>query len=102
HMLSLTHFRRALRRYDSEWRLTLAGRPGDLQTEEVSALVETAGLSDAIDVVASPWDESVKVLSRNSSFVAISSESEVFAVAAVEGMSAGLLPLLSEIPPFRR
>ena len=50
----LIEFARALRRYDSEWKLTLAGRPGDLQAEEVSALVETAGLSDAIDVVASP------------------------------------------------
>ena len=39
---------------------------------------------------------------RNSSFVASSSEYEGFGVAAVEGMSAGLLPLLSEIPPFRR
>jgi alpha-1,3-mannosyltransferase len=39
---------------------------------------------------------------RNSSFVASSSEYEGFGVAAVEGMSAGLFPLLSEIPPFRR
>ena len=98
----LIEFARALRRYDSEWKLTLAGRPGDLQAEEVSALVETAGLSDAIDVVASPTDEAVKTLMRNSSFVASSSEYEGFGVAAVEGMSAGLFPLLSEIPPFRR
>ena len=61
-----------------------------------------AGLSDAIDVVASPTDEAVKTLMRNSSFVASSSEYEGFGVAAVEGMSAGLFPLLSEIPPFRR
>ena len=98
----LIEFARALRRYDSEWKLTLAGRPGDLQAEEVSALVENAGLSDAIDVVASPTDETVKTLMRNSSFVASSSEYEGFGVAAVEGMSAGLFPLLSEIPPFRR
>ena len=38
----------------------------------------------------------------NSSFVASSSEYEGFGIAAVEGMSAGLIPLLSEIPPFRR
>jgi alpha-1,3-mannosyltransferase len=98
----LIDFARALRRYDSEWRLTLAGRPGDLQTDEVSALVENAGLSDAIDVVASPTVETVKALMRNSSFVASSSEYEGFGVAAVEGMSAGLFPLLSDIPPFRR
>ena len=98
----LIEFARALRRYDSEWRLTLAGRPGDLQTAEVSVLVENAGLVDAIDVVASPTDETVKALMGNSSFVASSSEYEGFGVAAVECMSAGLFPLLSEIPPFRR
>ena len=85
-----------------EWKLTIAGRPGDLRVEDVSALVESAGLGDAIEVVPSPTDETVKALMRNSSFVASSSEYEGFGVAAVEGMSAGLFPLLSEIPPFRR
>jgi alpha-1,3-mannosyltransferase len=98
----LIEFVQALRRYDPEWRLTIAGRPGDLQPEEVSALVERAGLRDAINVVASPTDETVRSLMRKSSFVASSSEYEGFGVAAVEGLSAGLFPLLSEIPPFRR
>ena len=98
----LIEFAGALRRYDPEWRLTLAGRSGDLQADEVGALVESAGLSDAIYVVTSPSDETVKALMRKSSFFASSSEYEGFGVAAVEGMSAGLFPLLSEIPPFRR
>ena len=54
------------------------------------------------NIVASPTDETVKTLMRSCSFVASSSEYEGFGVAAVEGMSAGLFPLLSEIPPFRR
>ena len=86
----------------SRWRLTIAGRPGDLRLEDVSALVESAGLGDAIEVVPSPTDETVKALMRHCSFVASSSEYEGFGVAAVEGMSAGLFPLLSDIPPFRR
>ena len=49
-----------------------------------------------------PRDETIKALMRKSSFVASSSEYEGFGIAAVEGMSAGLIPLLSEIPPFRR
>jgi alpha-1,3-mannosyltransferase len=98
----LIAFAQALRRHDSEWQLTIAGRPGDLKVDDVSALVEAAGLRDAINVVASPTDETVKTLMRNSSFVASSSDYEGFGVAAVEGMSAGLFPLLSEIPPFRR
>jgi alpha-1,3-mannosyltransferase len=98
----LIEFVRSLRRYDSEWRLTIAGRPGDLRADEISALIAEAGLSDSVDVVASPSDQAVKTLMGNSSFVASSSEYEGFGVAAVEGMSAGLIPLLSEIPPFRR
>lgn len=98
----LVEFAQALREHDPEWKLTIAGRPGDLRVEDVSALVESAGLGDAIEVVPSPTDETVKALMRNSSFVASSSEYEGFGVAAVEGMSAGLFPLLSEIPPFRR
>jgi len=98
----LIKFARALRRRDPEWKLTIAGRQGDLKLDDVSALVEAAGLRDAINVIASPTDETVKTLMRNSSFVASSSEYEGFGVAAVEGMSAGLFPLLSDIPPFRR
>jgi alpha-1,3-mannosyltransferase len=98
----LIDFIQALRRYDQEWTLTIAGRPGDLQARDVAALAETAGLHDAVTVVASPTDEAVRALMQTSSFVASASEYEGFGVAAVEGMSAGLFPLLSDIPPFRR
>ena len=98
----LIAFVQALRRHDPDWKLTIAGLPGDLKVDDVSTLVEAAGLRDAINVIASPTDETVKTLMRNCSFVAISSEYEGFGVAAVEGMSAGLFPVLSDIPPFRR
>jgi len=98
----LIEFAQTLRRYDPEWKLTIAGRPGDLTADDVGTLVEGAGLQDTIDVIASPTDETVKTLMRTSSFVASSSEYEGFGVAAVEGLSAGLFPLLSEIAPFRR
>jgi alpha-1,3-mannosyltransferase len=44
----------------------------------------------------------VNALMRSCSFLASSSDYEGFGVAAIEGMSAGLIPLLSDIPPFRR
>jgi alpha-1,3-mannosyltransferase len=97
----LIEFAQALRRHDPEWKLTIAGRPGDLQVDDVSALVKDAGLQGTIDVIPSPTDETVKTLMRNSSFVASSSDYEGFGMAAIEGMSAGLFPLLSDIPPFR-
>jgi alpha-1,3-mannosyltransferase len=98
----LVAFVQTLRKHDPEWMLTIAGRPGDLTKNDVSALVQNAGLRDAVDVIASPSDETVRTLMRNSSFVASASDYEGFGMAAVEGMSAGLLPILSEIPPFRR
>ena len=66
----LIEFVRALRRCDPAWKLTLAGRPGDLQTDEVRALVEDAELGDAIEIIVSPTDETVKALMRNSSLFA--------------------------------
>ena len=92
----LIEFARALRRYDSEWRLTIAGRPGDLRADEVCALVEKAGLGDAIAVVASPTDETVKTLMRNSSFIASSSEYEGF------GASGGRGHVGRSVPPVER
>ena len=98
----LVRFAQALIRHDPEWKLTIAGRPGDLKAEDVTALVERAGLRGAVEVIDSPSDEAVRALMRKSSFVASASEYEGFGVAAVEGLSAGLVPLLSPIPPFLR
>lgn len=98
----LVEFVGALRRHDSDWKLTLAGRPGDLPVEQIHALVDRFGLRDAIEVVASPSDDTIGALMRKSSFVASASEYEGFGIAAIEGMSAGLLPILSNIPPFVR
>jgi alpha-1,3-mannosyltransferase len=98
----LIAFAQALLRYDPEWKFTIAGRPGDLKVDDVSTLVDAAGLSDAATVIASPTDKALRTLMRNSSFIASSSEYEGFGLTPVEGMSAGLFPLLSDIPPFRR
>jgi alpha-1,3-mannosyltransferase len=98
----LVAFIKSLRRLDPEWKLIIAGRPGDLSVDDVGELVESARLQGAIEVVAAPTDEAVRTLMRNSSFVASASDYEGFGMAAVEGMSAGLFPLLSGIPPFSR
>ena len=98
----LIDFVRALRQHDPEWKLIIAGRPGDLTVEDVSALVDRAGLRDAVNINASPTDATVKALMRDCSFLASASDYEGFGLTAIEGMSAGLIPLLSDIPPFRR
>lgn len=97
----LIDFVRALRWHDSDWTLTIAGRPSDLTVEDLRKLVEDAGLSGAVTIVASPTDAMVNALMRSCSFLASSSDYEGFGLTAIEGMSAGLIPLLSGIPPFR-
>jgi alpha-1,3-mannosyltransferase len=73
-----------------------------LQTEEVGALIANAGLDDAVEVVVSPNNQALRDLMRRSSFFASASEYEGFGISAIEGMSAGLFPILSDIPSFRR
>ena len=89
-------------RQDPEWRLTIAGRQADLSAEDVRALVNRADLREAVDVIDSPSDDEARALMTKSSFAASASDYEGFGMTAVEGMSAGLVPLLSPIPPFRR
>lgn len=98
----LIRFVAALRRADPEWRLTIAGRPFDLTVDDVTALAEAEGLGDAVTVVPSPADDAIRQLIGRSSVVASASDYEGFGIAVVEGMAAGLYPLLSNIPPFER
>jgi alpha-1,3-mannosyltransferase len=98
----LVAFARALKEHDPEWRLTIAGRQADLSADDVRALVDRAGLGETVDVIDSPSDEMARSLMGKSSFASSASDYEGFGMSAVEGMSAGLVPLLSPIPPFRR
>ena len=92
----------ALRKLDPEWKLTIAGRPDDLLADDVRALAANTGVAEASDVVASPSEQTLIRLMQESSFLASASEYEGFGITPIEGMSAGLIPLLSDIPPFQR
>lgn len=98
----LVSFVQALAAGDSEWKLTIAGRPDDLSVADVEALVSEAGLNGSVAVLESPPDAELRQAVRDSSFIASSSDYEGFGMTAVEGLSAGLFPLLSDIPPYRR
>jgi alpha-1,3-mannosyltransferase len=95
-------FAAALRRQDPRWRLTVVGRPWDLSVRDLSALAESAGVADAVEIVVAPSNAAIRDLMARCSVIASASDYEGFGLAAVEGMSAGLYPVLSDIPPFRR
>src|SRR5258708_5690269 len=98
----LIAFFAALRAIDPEWRLTIAGQPWDLSLAELRDLATSAGIQDALTVVPSPDDAGIARLIGGCSVIASSSDSDGFGLAAIEGMSAGLFPLLSDIEPYVR
>jgi alpha-1,3-mannosyltransferase len=95
-------FLAALKRIDPEWTLTIAGQPWDLGAQQLKELASAAGVQEALEVVESPEDAEIRRLIGGSSVIVSSSGYEGFGLAAVEGMSAGLFPLLSDIAPFER
>jgi alpha-1,3-mannosyltransferase len=92
----------ALRRRDSHWTLRVAGRPWDLTASDVISLAAEAGIREALELITLPSEAEVRKLMAGCSVIATASEYEGFGLTAVEGMSAGLIPLLSDIPSFRR
>ena len=97
----LIAFVAALRRRDGEWTLKIAGRPWDLQPCEVIGLAQDAGIAAAVEVFASPSDDRIRRLLGTCSVLASPSDYEGFGLVAAEGLSAGLFPVLSDIPVFR-
>jgi len=92
----------ALRRRDPHWTLAIAGRLWDWTGSDVISGAEKAGIRQALKFVISPSEAELRKLMAGCSVIASASEYEGFGLTAVEGMSAGLIPLLSDIPPFRR
>ena len=90
----------ALRKLDSSWKLIIAGRESEQTAGELGALAAHLNITDAVDLVLNPTNDDLRVLMGKASFFASLSAYEGFGLAAVEAMSAGLIPILSCIPAF--
>jgi alpha-1,3-mannosyltransferase len=97
----LISFIASLRRLDPQWKLTIAGRQWDINVTDLTALAETLQVRDAVEIVIDPGEDKIRQLMGRCSVMVSASEYEGFGVAAVEGMSAGLFPVLNNIPTFR-
>jgi alpha-1,3-mannosyltransferase len=91
-----------LRAENPAWRLIVAGRDSDQTSDELAAMANQAGVADAVRFVVNPSDLELRALIGEASYFACLSAYEGFGLAAVEAMSAGLFPILSDIPPFLR
>ena len=83
-----------------EARLIVAGKPMGVDAEGLRTRAAELGLGDRFELHDTPSDEELKALIRRSGSYACSSSYEGFGLAAVEAASAGLFPILSDIPPF--
>lgn len=97
---TLELFRR-IRQRQPEWRLIIAGREYDHTAQELAARIDACGLADAVRLVPQPSDHELAALIGQSSYFICLSRHEGFGIAPIEAMSAGLTPVLSDIPPFR-
>lgn len=91
----------ALRLIDPDWTLEIAGRSWDVGVDSLRDLADRLGAGDAVRITEAPSDNDIAALMARSSLLLSTSEYEGFGLSAVEGMSAGLWPVMSDIAPFR-
>jgi alpha-1,3-mannosyltransferase len=100
-LFALFPFLRALRAKEPGWRLVLAGRPLGVTSEQLREEARRCGVEDCLALMESPSDEALREAVRASSVFVSPSRYEGFGIAAIEAMSGGLLPILSDISAHR-
>lgn len=91
-----------LQKLNSEWHVTIAGLPSDNKAEDLKHFANSRDVGDAVNIVTSPSEEEIKALIGQSSYIASASAYEGFGISIIEGLSAGLYPIVSPLPPFRK
>jgi alpha-1,3-mannosyltransferase len=99
HLFPILH---ELRKFNPSWRLIVAGREYDQRIPELEEISAVAGVRDAVKFVNAPTDAECRALIGAASYFISGSAHEGFGLSAVEALSAGLIPVLSDIPPFRQ
>lgn len=92
----------ALASLDPAWQLIIAGREYDFSEADLRAAIAARGLGSRVQLHVSPSQEQLRLLMHQAQFFVCLSRHEGFGIAAVEAMSAGLIPVLGDIPPFAR
>jgi alpha-1,3-mannosyltransferase len=86
----------------TSWRLIIAGQPSDLSADDLRASAASFGVDDRVQIHVGADDTALRALISQASYVASASRYEGFGLSVIEGMSAGLVPILRPIPPFQR
>ena len=89
-----------LAKQGEQWKLIVAGKPMGVEMATLQSQINDLGLQNRIELHDTPSDAELRRLIGRSSVYVCASSYEGFGLAAVEGISAGLYPVLSDIPPF--
>ena len=91
-----------LKELNKVWQLLIVGVEAHENRETLMAYAEEKGISDSVKIFENPSDEEIRGLICQASYITSASDYEGFGLTIVEGLSAGLWPLLSHIPPFEK
>ncbi len=100
-LMALFPVLRELRRTNSEWRLLVAGSAHDVSRSDLEGWARAADVTDAVEVHEAPSTAALRQLIGRASYLVSLSSYEGFGLSVVEGMSAGLVPILSGIANYR-
>jgi alpha-1,3-mannosyltransferase len=86
----------------NDWRFILAGRPYDITLAEIEQEIKKRDIENRVEVHVNPSLQQLKALTLQTTYFLSLSKFEGFGIAPIEAMSAGLTPILSNIPPFEK
>lgn len=98
---ALLPFLQSIRESDPAWRLLIAGRFESRSKSDLTFSADKLGLADAVEFVDGPTDDELASSIETCCAFASPSAYEGFGIAAIEAMSAGLMPVLSDIVAHR-
>lgn len=101
-VLTLIKLLAELRRGGQDWKLTIAGIPSDETVDSLTQAAANRGVSSAVELVTNPTQSEIATLIDKASYIVSASSYEGFGISIIEGLSAGLLPLVTPLPPFER
>lgn len=86
----------------ANWRLQVIGNDYDGLKPNLLEKIKTASATNQVSIKSGLTDEEVEEELLSSHFIVSASAYEGFGMTIIEGMSAGLIPIVSDIPSFRR
>ncbi len=91
-----------LKQQGAIWSLIIVGVPGEVTITSLNKHARRLGIESQVCVYERPSEAEIATLIGRTSYIASASCYEGFGISVIEGVSAGLVPLLSPIPPFEK